>query len=119
MAEVGLTEWNGSGATIQRIDECLRLCREARLNEDYLNLYKALIALSLEPRSKMGRKEDLELYNKYINELKSLNVLFKRNVTSFNLKQEFDSKLFDFEIFLRNFMDKKGMLMSEDTSRGL
>lgn len=127
MSEVK-TEFNSSIATLERIDTLLKWCRDAQYIEDFESYFRHLRNLRKEALCKMkhetkrGECTDTCILCTCIvkyNQLENLYILFKKNKTSQELTTKFCRLLDEYETFLRQFMDKKGMLMSEDHDRGV
>lgn len=117
------TEWSSNKATLIRIDESLRRAANASLRRDYVDWFKYLEILKREAIVKMKHKKDKE--GVCTDECERCNCvkLFKKLETNINTykraytKVGFDnlcSQLDVTEIFLRDFMDKKGLLMRDN-----
>lgn len=114
------TEFNSSVATLQRIDESLRGCANASFNKEYYKWFNYLQIIKREAIVKMKDKEKVEcnkLFNNLTNTFSVYNVSEgDKNKIEINLFNQLDSC----EIFLRDFMNIKGMLMHDkDDYRGL
>lgn len=119
------TEFNSNVATLIRIDAALKMASQASIDDDFNNWFKALGILRREAIVKMKgkhkgmRKECDDLFEDLEKQL--LIVGKAQGEVSF-LHTKIDNKLDRFEVFLRDFMDMKGMLLkdeADDASRAL
>jgi hypothetical protein len=125
--ELVMTEFNSSIATLQRIDIILRRCERSSFDEDLISYSRHLRNLRKEAIVKMkhtGRKGKCEKdcvrceCDSKFNAI-SNNVELIMNHPDSNVRTHLFRQLDDFEVFLRQFMDKKGMLIKENYDRGL
>ena len=122
------SEFNSNVASLMRIDLALKHCHTASFNEEWLSYFKYLKILRKEARYKMKHRikngkcvpecvkcEDERLFKKLE---ESKNVF--TNSSSRLIRSQFENKLDSYELFLREFMGKKGMLLKDATDmRGL
>ena len=106
------TEFNSNLATLMRIDDALKFASKCSVTDDFENWFKALGILRREAIVKM-KPEEVTNCNVLWHKLEVDVGLVSRckNVNSFNTR--IDNKLDEFEIFLRSFMNKKGMLLRD------
>lgn len=110
-----VSEFNSNLASLQRIDTILKQSAVAEFNEDYIGYFKHLRNLRKEARYKMNGKykttktEDDLRWNKMENHY----TLFMNNQKSINLRTAFSGMLHNYELFLRDFMGQKGMLLAD------
>ena len=120
------TEFNSSLATLIRIDTALKMASQASIDDDFMNWFKALGILRREAIVKMKGKKNKKLKvecNKMFGKLEKDLLIFNNSQADKSfLHTNLDNKLDAFEIFLREFMDVKGMLMkdeADDATRAL
>lgn len=117
-----LTEWDSSKATLYRIDTALKMCSDAYLRDDYENWYDSLQILKREAIVKMKcacketehkaeceRGKTLKLFNDCTRLMTPL--ITKQGKATPALIKHLESKLDETEVWLRDFMDGKGMLL--------
>lgn len=128
MVETVKTEFNSSVATLERIDTLLKMCRDAQYLGDYSSYFRHLRNLRKEALPKMKHKakqnkcaEDCFRCrcDKLFAKIDNLDELYESNREDRVLSRQFSKKLDDFEVMLREFMDSKGMLMSDNRDEGL
>lgn len=111
----GTTEFNSNLATLERIDTLLKLCRDASFVGDLDSWFRNLRNLRKEAIVKMKGKD--EKYRKdcetMYEKLVKIHSIFLRHRTMQSVRLKFEMVLDEFEIFLRDFMDYKGMLLTE------
>lgn len=129
--EQQLTEWDSSKATLIRIDDALRKAALASFMGDLPAWYKELQVLKREAYPKMPKKQTDHTKCKlnpteektYCQRCHCDNI-FKDLESNMTLTRkhkgtgltEIESKLDRAELFLRDFMDSKGMLMRDSKS---
>ncbi len=113
------TEFNSNLATLMRIDDALKFAGKCSINDDYQNWFKALAILRREAIVKMKPEEVEQCTEMFLKLESDVGVVSRsKNVNSFNTK--IDNKLDEFEIFIRTFMNRKGMLLRDaQDMRGL
>ncbi|MEM3154797.1 MAG: hypothetical protein QW165_04525 [Candidatus Woesearchaeota archaeon] len=126
--EQNLTEWDSSKATLMRIDATLKAASVASFMGDLLAWYKELQVLKREAYPKMPKKNtihvncdinpsDRKTYcrrchcDRIFRELEGDIILLKQHKKA--ILPELEAKLDRAELFLRDFMDEKGMLMRD------
>lgn len=124
------TEFNSNIATLQRIDNLLKSCVVASMNEDVQNWFKLLANLRREAIVKMEHKKQpkkqdcikdcvkCQCEKDYEEILNRMDIL-KKHEGNFNLQKALLKQLDNYEIFLRDFMNKKGMLLKDNTEADL
>lgn len=107
-----LTEWDSSKATLMRVDDGLKLCKQACNLQDWITWYRALKGVKKEAVVKMS-KEEKEKSKQLFQELERKILQLKTSKGQFSIQAELniESNLDDVEEWLREVMDKKGMLM--------
>lgn len=123
MTEQTLTEFNSNAATLERIDHLLRLASSASMQNNLLAWYKILESIKKEAIVKMKHTTKEEICVKEcircqctqkFEIIKAQIDLYQRTVANKSqLKSRLESQLDDAEIFLRDFMNSKGMLLRE------
>lgn len=117
------TEFNSNVATLIRIDTALKMAAQASIDDDFNNWFKALGILRREAIVKMkGKKyeDDKKKCNEmFANLEKQLLVFNKSSGDKSFLNTKMDNQLDDFEIFLREFMDMKGMLLRDQDDEAM
>lgn len=123
-----LTEWDSSKATLYRIDGLLKACSQSSYSGDLEGWYKCLEALKREAYVKMKRahhkpKCSLNLTDKtycyrchcekLFNELRNNIDAYTRNGKQKGADRILFRQLDTAEIFLRDFMDARGMLLRD------
>ncbi len=111
------TEFNSSLATLIRIDTTLKMASQASIDDDFINWFKALGILRREAIVKMKgkHKNKRTQCNKMFAKLEKDLLIFNKSTAEKSfLYTDLDNKLDKFEIFLRDFMDLKGMLMKDE-----
>lgn len=122
-----LTEFNSNVATLIRIDEGLKDAREAAFNGDLLSWFNHLKFLRKECLVKVEHKKDRKSkkckkncikcdFIKRYNKLKDMRVLYRNHPDKFAIENRFDDLLDDFEIFMRDIMNAKGMLLRDEST---
>lgn len=117
-----LTEWDSSKATLYRIDTALKMCSDAYLRDDYENWYDSLQILKREAIVKMRcackempHKDDCERGKtvKLFLECSRLisPLITRQGKPTPSLITQLEKKLDETEVWLRDFMDGKGMLL--------
>lgn len=119
-----LTEFNSNAAVLQRIDQILRVCADASYQGRLLQWYEALELLKREAISKMKHtrergeavcKKDCircECNTRFekINKLIQVHIMNPNDtMTHTRIRMHLDTT----EVFLRDFMDGKGMLLRD------
>jgi len=118
MAEDDKTEFNSNVATLQRVDALIRNCIMASHEEDVKAWYRNLLNLRREAIVKMDKKtkEECEVA---VRKLKKGFALHPRH----NSNQKYHEVLMDeldrFDIFIRQFLEEKGMLLRDMEDDGL
>ena len=119
------TEFNSNLATLIRIDTALKMAAQASIDDDFINWFKALGILRREAIVKMkGKHRNLrKKCNGMFEKLEKDLMIFSNSTAEKSfLHTDLDNKLDKFEIFIRDFMDMKGMLMkdeADDATRAL
>jgi len=112
------TEFNSNVATLIRIDTALKMAAQASIDDDFINWFKALGIVRREAIVKMRKKKYKELReqcNEMFSALEKQLLVFSNSTGDKTfLNTKIDNKLDAFEIFLRDFMDLKGMLMKDE-----
>jgi len=118
------TEFNSNLATLIRIDKILKQCSIDLETEDWQLYFRHLRALKQECLYKMSHKRDKEgkciekclkcFARKKFEKIRRLYEVYKRNKKDYGLEQNFSQALDDFENFLRDFMETKGMLLRDE-----
>lgn len=119
--ETNLTEFNSNVATLERIDSLLRIARQAMFADDFKAWFKALRNLKAEAIVKMNKEQKAECVDKF-NKLETrLSIHYASGIKRCSFSTTVDNELEEFEIFLREIMNKKGMLLkdNEPDLRGL
>jgi hypothetical protein len=120
MDEIVKTTFNSSMASLERIDKLLRELHQAVLDNSVVNYYKLLQCLRKEAFYKMNGKwkplrDTLELEWSV---LEKDFLLIDKHVSS-KIPHSFFQRLERFELSLRDFMEERGMLISDDPGAGL
>lgn len=114
-----LTEFNSNVATLKRVNSWLERASVAAYNNDYSGWLKCVNEIMKEAIVKMkpAMKEKClaDLYSLEKNVSLFLNAKYKNNLLFTELKRELN----EYEIFLRQFMNDKGMLLKDDGDEGL
>src|SRR6056297_590960 len=122
------TEFNSSLATLERIDVLLKWCRDAQYMGDLNSFFLHLQNLRKEAMPKMHHEHKKGNCTKECimckcegdySQLKRLHTLYQNHSDQTILQNKFADKLNEYEIFLRQFMDKKQMLLKDNRSGGL
>ena len=123
-----LTEFNSNIATLERIDKMLRQCADLSVNQNLYEWYRALMVLRREAVVKMKREDGTEIQEskltsgmrgnvqKMFKDLVQKSTMYKKYPDDMKIKDSFETALDDFEIYLRDYMDKKGMLLRDEMS---
>lgn len=125
MDDQELSEFNSNKASLIRVDNLIKLSTDAEFNEDYLSQFKWLKALRKEALYKMRDKGNKELPDrkeceKLFEDLEKKKQFFTNHPHRLNVKLDFMRALDKFDVFLRDFMGKKGMLLKDvEDMRGL
>lgn len=118
------TEFNSNKASLIRVDELIKIGYRATYEDDIHLRFKTLQNLRKEALYKMvskdkkplkDREDDIELYNK----LRSKYEFWARHKGNIRIAQQIDRLLDDYDIFLRDFLGRKGMLLRDDEDLGL
>ncbi len=131
MGETQQTEWDSSKATLMRIDDTLKRTAQASYTGDLWSWFKELQVLKREAYPKMNKKgiihakcataTDKKEYcmrchcNELFAEIETDMTLYQKNRGRGDFGQ-LQEKLDEAELFLREFMDGKGMLMRDQKS---
>lgn len=122
------TEFSSNIATLYRIDICLRRCAELSYHKKYVDWYYQLKILKREAivkmRKRVSHQECSILINskdycyqchciKIFEDLDKLMSLYESSKQNNYMNNYVERKLDSAEIFLRNFMDLKGMLLRD------
>lgn len=115
------TEFNSNLAEIERIHNILCLCDQAQLTSNYKEWYNAILCLKKELRAYMtkGQKKETQEYVNNLN--KAYNGCYNRTTPhkyGFKANHKLISTLFEFEEFLRDIRQEKGMGMTEKQDPG-
>lgn len=127
--EIQQTEFNSNVATLERIDQLLRLATNAHYEEDLAGYFKHLQSLLLEIQVKMKPElspaekkklkkgeeglSELDMSKKLFKSLKSKYFLLIKKALDIEGVLNFERLLYDFEFFLRDIANKRGMLLSD------
>jgi len=112
------SEFNSNLATLERIDDLLKKCREAAFVGDLSAWFKFLRNLRKEAQVKMPDDEKEKCTKEY-KSLEKIHELYLLHADKKGISKTFDRNLDEFELYLREFMNKKGMLLRDDEDRGL
>lgn len=116
MDEKVLTEFNSNAATLQRVDNLLRLSSSAAINSDYNHWYLYLKEIRKEAIVKMKaeeRKEAITIFTKLDG---TMELYRKAKVQNMVLRKKVERDLEDADIFVRQFMNDVGMLLRDGDS---
>lgn len=115
------TEFNSNLAEIERIHNILCLCDQAQLTNNYKEWYNAILCLKKELRTYMTDTQKTST-QKYVNDLnKAYNESHSQTTphkSGFQASHKLISTLFEFEEFLRDIRQAKGMGMTEKQDPG-
>ena len=113
------TEFNSNLATLMRIDDALKFAGKCSIGDDFENWFKALAILRREAIVKMKPEEAEQCTEMFLKLESDVGIVSRsKNINSFNTR--IDNRLDEFEIFLRTFMNRKGMLLKDaQDMRGL
>lgn len=124
----GETEFSSNIATLYRIDICLRRCAEYSSQRKYVEWYRQLVVLKREAIVKMRKRVDHKDCSlnfteknychlchcmKIYEDLSKLMMLYEHSKHKNDLNSYVENQLDKAEIFVRNFMDMKGMLLRD------
>jgi hypothetical protein len=98
-----MEEWNMAKAYFYRIDRLLTMCADCQINSDVIKWSKTLLCLYKEIYPKMMTEEKTKA-NTFVTELTNLKL---NDPTTTNVSI---SPFLNFEIFIRETMENKGML---------
>lgn len=115
MPEDELTEFNSNLASLKRVDELLRRCADATFMDDNHSKFMWLMNLRKEAMYKMTGKHK-EDRTKAVNDWDKLvtrHTIWRRYPNNISLTFTFKKELDEYEIFLRDFMGAKGMLLKD------
>lgn len=110
--ELVLTEFNSNKATLIRIDSALRAASDCSVTDDFHNWFKALMVLRREAFPKMDETQQKKSTAWYRKIEKNLAILHRSGQQDY-YNTKIDNDLDEFELFLREIMDKKGMLLKD------
>ena len=116
MEDKVLTEFNSNAATLQRVDNLLRLSSSAAINSDYNHWYLYLKEIRKEAIVKMKaeeRKEAITIFTKLDG---TMELYRKAKVQNMVLRKKVERDLEDADIFVRQFMNDVGMLLRDGDS---
>jgi hypothetical protein len=119
--EISMTEFNSNKATLMRVDNALKLCSQASISNDYDLWFKGLRILKNEVVVKLKPEEKDECIKLFLRLENKLSVFFNSRANKSPFFTKIDNDLDAYEIFLRDKMNKRGMLLkdSEPDLRGL
>lgn len=112
------SDFNSNKASLMRVDKLIRLCHLSVFQSELLEHYKYLRSLRLEARYKMDQKHKDEcdtLFKDLSQTYEQVKMYIHHPPTRF----EFEQKLDKFQVFLMDFMGKKGMLLTDKKDVGL
>ena len=112
------TEFNGNTASLMRVDNAIRRINDADLLGDPFMKFKFLKVLMKEALYKMYNRNGTELKDRKITmdkykELESDVNYLSRHKTNRLVLNKTNKSLDDFDIHLRDFIGKKGMLLKD------
>lgn len=119
MTEQPQTEFNSNVASLIRVDDLIKKANYAQITGDYINYFQFLSALMKEALYKMvnnkGEPDEnrIKCLEKY-SALKSSYEIYKRHPNQMKVKMSFFNNLEEFDIFLRDFMGRRGMLLTDE-----
>jgi hypothetical protein len=109
--KIVMTEFNSNLATLQRIDNELRRASYAQSTDDYDMWFKCLRTLMKEVYVKMNTEQKEESL-KWFKKLETkVGIYFKSPAMKNSYMCRIDNELDMFELFLREIMDSRGMLL--------
>jgi hypothetical protein len=125
------TSWDSSFATLQRIDNLLKIAADCSAINDYQGWFKTLQNVRKEAIVKMPhrktKKSDTGCRDDCLRcqceglflPLSNLMKAYPIYQDNMDFEANLNSKLDEFEVFLRDVMNAKGMLMKDNYDRGL
>lgn len=123
------SEFNSNVASLMRIDKLLQSLHHTYFMEDWNGMFKHLRGLRMEAVYKMNHKikdgkctKECPLCecDRLFNKLKQVYGIYTSNSEVKEVQLRFTHLLDNFQLFLMDFMGKKGMLLCDaDDTRGL
>lgn len=114
------TEFNSNLATLIRIDMALKMASNCSINDDFNGWFKALGIVMCEVIVKIDKstKTTKEICLGWFGKLEKDLALMDRNKGKSFFNTKIDNDLRAFEIYLREIMNKKGMLLRDGEDEG-
>lgn len=111
-----MTEFNSNLATLIRVDNFLKVCADCCFNDNFNGWFKGLNLLKREVIVKLRGEPEVktECLKMFMEMERKLSIYYKSKgrKDSF-LNTTIDNELDKIEIFLREIMDRKGMLLRD------
>lgn len=107
------TEFNSNKATLIRIDNALKSASNFAFCDKFADWFKCLAFIRREVIVKMDDDQIKECNKMFLALEKDLALLERSNGSKNSFNTKIDNKLDAFEIFLRQIMNDKGMLLKD------